>query len=155
MFELAVEFLKEFREGVFLLLGALIGYVASVAMWKRQLREQRKAKRAEHILRAVYLASSSLTYGRALLYSHLQGVEGVLNLPSNPVDELMAIAGLHLPEMCPLVQELHDKQQLLFGEFSHEADPARAMLEVLQSCVPIVNQLTKQLRELSSSNSRL
>jgi hypothetical protein len=149
-----LQFLREFRDGVFLIIGALIGFLSSVAMWRRQVREAKRAKRADHILRAVHLASSSLTYARSLLYSKVQGVTGVLSLPANPVDELMALAGLHLHEIAPLVQQLHEKQQALFGDFSHDDDPASSMLALLGEFPPIVNQLMKQLGELDDANEK-
>jgi hypothetical protein len=150
--DLFLEFLREFSEGIFLVLGGLIGFASSVAMWRRQVHEERRRKKADYILRAVHLATSSLTYARSLLYSKIEGVTGALSLPENPVDELMALASIHLAEVAPVVQQLHDKQQMLFGDFSEEAEPAQAMLALLGEFPPLVNALIKQLRDLGEKN---
>jgi len=139
-----LQLIPEFRESVFLVVGALIGYLASVAMWRRQLAEERRRRTEDQVLRAIALRGGSLTYARAVIFAKLSGE--IASLPENPVDELMAIVGLHFHELRPLVQELHDKQQQLFAYPTSEANAANRMQEIAHEMPPVVNQLTKQLR---------
>jgi hypothetical protein len=140
------------RDVGLLAVGALLGFLGSFAMWKWQLKEKRKGERAKHILRAIHLAIGSLTYIRCLLSAKTRGVTGYLDLPENPVDELMAIAVLHLHEAVPLVQRLHNKQQELFAHGLGGADAASAMIQLARDCEPIANQLMKKLEELAELN---
>ena len=139
----------QLREVGFLAVGALLGFLSSLAMWKFQVREQRRQKRADHILHAIELALSSLTYMRALLYSKVRGIKAVISLPANPVDELMPLALLHIPEVLPLVQQLHDKQQDLFAHGNEAEDAADSMLNLVNEFPPLVNKLIKQLGDLA------
>ena len=118
-------------------------------MWRWQLREERKKKSAEHIFHAIHLAINSLTYVRCLLYSKTQGIKGVLNLPENPVDELMAIATLHLHEIVPLVRQLHNKQQELFAHGIEGPNAGDSIIRLANAFPAIVNQLTAELEEMS------
>jgi hypothetical protein len=138
-----LELIPEFREGAFLVAGALIGYLASVAMWRRQLAEERRRRTEDQVVRAIALSVASLTYARALIFAKKSGE--IASLPANPVDELMAIVGLHFHETRPLVQKLHEKQQALFAYPASKVDAAERMLEIAQEMPPIVNQLSKQL----------
>jgi len=140
----------QFREIGFLAVGALLGFLSSLAMWKFQLREKRKQKRADYILHAIELAMSSLTYMRSLLYSKTQGIKAVVNLPPNPVDELLPLVLLHIPEVLPLAQELHDKQQDLFAHSIESEDAADSMIELVNALPPLVNKLIKQLSDLAA-----
>jgi hypothetical protein len=149
------EVLHLLRDVGLLTVGALLGFIGSFAMWKWQLREQRRERRAEHILRAVHLTTSSLTHTRCLLYSKIQGVGGVLSLPENPVDELMAIATLSLREVEPLVQQLHDKQQELFAFNREKPNAADLMLRLAGEEFPVVvNQVMNELRKLYRTRQR-
>ncbi|MBI2514517.1 MAG: hypothetical protein HYV96_21290 [Opitutae bacterium] len=138
-----LELIPEFRDGAFLIVGALIGYLASVAMWRRQLAEERRRRTEDHVVRAISLCVASLTYARAIIFAKKSG--DIASLPENPVDELMAIVGLHFHEANPLVQKLHEKQQGLFAYPASNADAAERMLEIAREMPPIVNQLSKQL----------
>lgn len=137
-----------------LAVGALLGFLGSFAMWKWQLGEQRREKRGEHILRATHLAASSLTYARSLLYSKPQGTKGILDLPENPVDELMALACLNLREIIPLVRELHNKQQELFAFNIQEPHAADKMLQLTEGFAPVANQIREKLEELAELNGK-
>lgn len=128
--------------------GAILGYIGSVLMWRLQLREERRKERATHALRGLHLSIASLTYLRCLLSAKTQGMKGFLNLPDNPVDELMGLAVLHLPEVVPLTQQLHDKQQDLFAHSIEAPDAADSMIRIARECEPIVNQLIKQLQSV-------
>jgi hypothetical protein len=132
-----------------LAVGALLGFLGSFVMWRWQLREERKKKRTEHILRAVHLAISSLTHVRCLLSAKTQGMKGYLNLPENPVDELMSVSLLYLHEIIPLVQKLHDKQQELFAHGIDGPDAADSMLRLAAEFPPIANHVIKKLENLS------
>lgn len=94
------------RDIALLLLGAILGAVlgcgGSILMWRLQLCEDHRKKKAEYALRALYLSITSLTYLCSLLSAKTQGMKGFLNLPENPVDELMGIAILHVREIVPL-----------------------------------------------------
>ena len=140
-----------FRDIGLIAVGAVLGFIGSFVMWGFQLREVRRQKKADRILRAVHLATTSLSHLRSLLYSKTQGIKGVLNLPENPVDELMAIATLFLREIEPLVQRLHDKQQELFAHGIEGPDAADSMIQLAEEFPPIVNQIMSELRELSKA----
>lgn len=142
------------RDVGMLAVGALLGFLGSLAMWRQQLKEERRKHRADLILRAVHLASSSLTYTRALLYSKMQGVTGVLGLPENPVDELMAVTALHLHEIIPQVQQLHEKQQQLFAHSIEGPGAADSMLRIAGEFPPLVNQVNAKLEELAKRAGR-
>jgi hypothetical protein len=137
-----------------LAVGALLGFLGSRAMWKQQLKEERRKRRADLILRAVHLASSSLTYTRALLYSKMEGGTGVLGLPENPIDELMAITALHLREIIPDVQQLHEKQQQLFEHRTTGPGAADSMLGIAREFPSLVNRVNAKLEALAKANGR-
>jgi hypothetical protein len=143
------DILPSLRDIGLLTVGALLGFLGSFGMWKWQLRDQRREKKAEQILHAIHLAASSLTHIRCLLYSKIQGVGGVFDLPENPVDELLAIATLSLREIEPLVQQLHDKQQELFAFNREKPGAADLMLRLAGEVFPaLVNEVMNELRKL-------
>ena len=148
------DLLHTVRDVGMLAVGALLGFLGSLAMWKQQLKEERRKRRADLILRAVHLASSSLTHARALLYSKMQGVTGVLGLPENPVDELMAITALHLHEIIPQVQQLHEKQQQLFAHGIEGPSAADSMLRIAGEFPSLVNQVNAKLEALAEPSGQ-
>lgn len=138
------------RDVALLAVGALLGFLGSFVMWRWQLREERKKKRAEHILRATHLAMSSLTYVRCLLSAKTEGMKAYLDLPENPVDELVALAVLHLREIVPLVRKLHEKQQDLFAHGIEDVDAAESMLRIAtKEFSATVNQLNAKLEQMA------
>lgn len=144
-------FLEYTHDGLLLIVGALIGFLSSTQMWKRQVAYEGKKRRGEHILRAIQLAVETTTYTRCLLYSKTEGIASVLNLPSNPVDELIALTEL-LPEIKELVQKLHDKQQELFAYDKRHDSAATAMFALAEGIVSCVNEISGRLRNSMRGN---
>jgi hypothetical protein len=61
----------------------------------------------------------------------------------------MAIAGLHFHEACSLVQQLHEKQQKLFGHPLAHDGGNEEMLQLVYDMPPIVNELMKKIGQLA------
>lgn len=140
--------LDDLRGMFILLLGALIGILGSIIIWHKQNREERRRNRAELVLRTIDLTYSTGTHTRCLIYSKNAGLHGVLHLPENPVDKIMAIVLIHFPNARQHVQTLHKQQQELFG---HSSDPSESgsMKIIGENMVATMNDLVRCIHNIA------
>jgi len=65
------------RDVLLLLLGVFIGALASIAVWRLQLREEKRREKARMLLKAIQLAIYSGTHTRNIIYSKIEGLKAV------------------------------------------------------------------------------
>lgn len=132
-----------------LILGALIGISGSIIVWHKQNREERRKKRAELLLRTIDLTYSTGSHTRCLIYSKNTGIGGVLNLPENPVDKIMAIALIHFPDAHQHVQTLHKQQQELFGYSSGDPSASDTINATGEKMANTMNEIVRCLHNIA------
>jgi hypothetical protein len=136
-----------------LALGALLGIFGSIIVWHKQTHESRRLKRAELLLRAIDLTYGTGTHTRCLIYSKSSGIGGVLNLPENPVDQIMAITLLHFPDASRYVQKLHEQQQELFSSRIHDANGPDTIKAIGEKMVETMNDIIKCLCNIAEKEN--
>jgi hypothetical protein len=146
---MAEEIITSLRDVLILLLGAFIGALASVTIWRLQAREDRKRKRAELLLRAIQLTTSASTHTRCLIYSKADVINSTVNLPDNTVDEAMSIILIHFSEAYPLVKQLHLQQQELFAFHPNSPDDAHLMVGMGKKMAETMTEIVKCLRNIA------
>lgn len=137
-------------QGVFvLILGALIGISGTIIVWHKQTREERRKKRAELLLRTIDLTYSTGSHTRCLIYSKHTGIGGVLHLPENPVDKIMAIVLIYFPDARQHVQTLHKQQQELFGHSSGDPSASDSINATGEKMADTMNDIIRCLHNIA------
>ncbi|MGA2788184.1 MAG: hypothetical protein ABSF60_11720 [Verrucomicrobiota bacterium] len=140
-----------FQDTLKVLLGAFTGILGSLIASYLQNRTHKKRYREELLLRTVLLAMHSLTYNKCIAYAKYDELKTLIQLPENPLDQLLAIVLIHFPSAFPLTKKLHDQQQDLH-ELPH-GDPHTpdAMKEL---CIKMAITVTDIIRELNDIGIR-
>lgn len=136
-----------------IVLGSLIGFfpslVVALIVVGLEHRDRTRARRKDLILRGIHLAFESLSFTRSVLRYKFNRDEP---LPSNPIDELMALAGLEFTALGPQIQKLHFLQQRFLGLTGVTADHfSRLGDEFTKESQKLVNDIVRDFQDLASS----
>ena len=145
-----VETIIALRDVLILLLGALIGALASITIWRLQLREEKRRERAKMLLKAIQLAFDSGTHTRKIIYSKLEGLKAVADVPGNPVDEVMAITLIYFGEVYSLAKKLHFQQQDVFAfDLLSAPDAAKTVTDMGEKMAATATEIVKSLVKIA------
>ena len=144
-----VETVTALRDVLVLLLGAFVGALASIAIWRLQFREEKRRERAKMLLQAIQLAIHSGTHTRNLIYSKIGGLKAIVDLPGNPVDEVMAIVLIYFEEVYSLTKKLHLQQQDLFSYDINSPNAVEIMHEMGDKMAETATEIVKSLVKIA------
>jgi hypothetical protein len=142
------DLLISFQDTLKVLLGAFIGVFGSIVAWHLQNRTHKSRQREELLLRTIQLAMHSLTYNRCVTYAKFDDLKTFIQLPENPVDQLMAIVLVHFPSAFPITHKLHHEQQELYAFPKVAPNAADAMKAIGEKMATTVTELVRELNNI-------
>lgn len=145
-----IQLLLDFQDTLKVLLGALVGILGGLLPWHLQEKIQKKRHREQLLLNAIQLATRSLTYTRCVFYAKFGDLKTLIDLPENPLDELLAIVLVHFPTAFAATQQLHHLQQDIY-EFDIKAPSAvDKMKEITEEMALVVTKIVKELNRIGA-----
>jgi hypothetical protein len=144
-----LKLLIDFQDTLKVLLGAMVGIFGSVVAWHLQNQTHKKRQREELLLRATQLALHSLTYNRCITYAKFDQLKTLIDLPENPVDQLLAIVLIHFPSAFLITRKLHEQQQDLYAFSIVDSKAPDAVKELGEKMAETVTELVRELNEIA------